>query len=246
MKRCPTCQRTFDDNMKFCQADGTPLVSDAAGAGGATEQSADFDPMKTVLGAPPQLDLPPPSPFGSSEPPRSSGGSDLNSPSFGDLGGSSPSNQPSGGFSDAPRTPTFQEPEPKFGQNFGQQPIGNAPSEWAPPPAPAQNWGNQGLGQNTPFSPPPAMAGAGGENKTLAIVSLVCGVLSCLCCISVLTGPAALITGFIANGNISKNPAMYGGKGLAMGGMITGALGTIIGILALILQLTGALANLGR
>jgi hypothetical protein len=29
MKRCPTCQKTFDDNLRFCQVDGTPLVDDA-------------------------------------------------------------------------------------------------------------------------------------------------------------------------------------------------------------------------
>lgn len=233
--------------MKFCQADGTPLVTDTAGAGGSLPQ--DFDPMKTVVGAPPPVDSPPPSPFGAGEPPlASTGGTDLNSPSFGDLGGSMPraAEPTSTGFSDAPRSaPGFQEPEPPFGQGFGQQPFGNAPSDWSPPPAPT-NWGNQGLGQNTPFSPPPAMTGAGGQNKTLAIISLVCGILSCLCCVSILTGPAALITGFMANGNIAKNPSVYGGKSLATAGMITGGIGTLIGVLALLLQLTGALANLGR
>lgn len=29
MKKCPTCQKTYDDNLKFCQTDGTPLVDDA-------------------------------------------------------------------------------------------------------------------------------------------------------------------------------------------------------------------------
>lgn len=237
MKRCPTCQRTFDDNMKFCQADGTPLVSDTAGAGGSSAQ--DFDPMKTVLGTPPPVDLPPPSPFGSSEPPRSPS-SDLNSPSFGDLGGTASSNQPSGGFgqqpsggfSDAPRTPTFQEPDPQF----GQQPFGNTPSDWSPPPAPAANWGNQGLGQNTPFTPPPPIGGSGGQNQTLAIVSLICGILG-LCC--GILGPVGLITGYIAYNNANKNPMMYGGKGLALGGMITGGISTLLMILWIILNFLG-------
>src|SRR3954465_13014630 len=39
MKRCPTCQKTFDDNMRFCQTDGTPLVEDAPPA----------DPYKTMV-----------------------------------------------------------------------------------------------------------------------------------------------------------------------------------------------------
>ena len=28
MKRCPTCDKTFEDSMRFCQSDGTPLVED--------------------------------------------------------------------------------------------------------------------------------------------------------------------------------------------------------------------------
>jgi hypothetical protein len=253
MKRCPTCQRTFDDNMKFCQADGTPLVADAGGSqassGGFQEEN--FDPMKTILAQPPPKDLPPPSPFGgSNEPPPKSAASDLGAPSFGDLGGSSSfepepqrreptgggafgsSQSPSGGFADAPRTPSFQEPEPAF----GQQPFGQSPSDWTPPPAPAASWGNQGLGQNTPFSAPPAAGGGQGQNQTLAIVSLVCGILG-LCC-GVL-GPVGLITGYMAYNNANKNPMMYGGRGLALGGMITGGLATLLLILGIILNIAG-------
>src|SRR6516164_8581274 len=39
MKRCPTCQKTFDDAMRFCQTDGTPLIEEAAPA----------DPYKTMV-----------------------------------------------------------------------------------------------------------------------------------------------------------------------------------------------------
>jgi hypothetical protein len=41
MKRCPTCDKTFDDNMRFCQTDGTPLVEDAP-----------IDPYKTMVARP--------------------------------------------------------------------------------------------------------------------------------------------------------------------------------------------------
>src|SRR5829696_10352096 len=44
MKRCPTCEKTFDDNMRFCQADGTPLVEDAP-----------IDPYKTMIARPQDL-----------------------------------------------------------------------------------------------------------------------------------------------------------------------------------------------
>ena len=40
MKRCPACDKTFDDGLKFCQTDGTLLVADAP----------PDDPYKTVVG----------------------------------------------------------------------------------------------------------------------------------------------------------------------------------------------------
>ena len=36
MKRCPSCQRTYPDDTKFCLQDGTPLVADAPPAFGST------------------------------------------------------------------------------------------------------------------------------------------------------------------------------------------------------------------
>src|SRR5438034_11456926 len=39
MKKCPTCDKTFEDSMKFCQVDGTPLVDDAPA----------FDPYATMV-----------------------------------------------------------------------------------------------------------------------------------------------------------------------------------------------------
>lgn len=41
MKKCPNCRKTYeDDNLKFCQTDGTPLVAD----------EVEIDPYKTVVG----------------------------------------------------------------------------------------------------------------------------------------------------------------------------------------------------
>ena len=39
MKRCPSCNRTFDDTQNFCLEDATPLISEASS----------YDPAKTVL-----------------------------------------------------------------------------------------------------------------------------------------------------------------------------------------------------
>lgn len=39
MKRCPSCNRTFDDAQSFCLEDATPLISEAS----------PYDPAKTLL-----------------------------------------------------------------------------------------------------------------------------------------------------------------------------------------------------
>ena len=44
MKRCPTCDKTFDDSLRFCQTDGTPLVDDAP-----------LDPYKTIVARPGEI-----------------------------------------------------------------------------------------------------------------------------------------------------------------------------------------------
>jgi hypothetical protein len=236
--------------MKFCQIDGTRLVEDAPIGGRddpfrtALGEPSDFDPMKTMLSSNSPLDAPPPSPFGEAaqnEMPKPVAPSfgDLSSPQFGDAPHPTQSygeNQPSGGYN-AP--PTFQEPESPFGNQAGY----NAPpiNEWSPPPAP-QNWGNQGLGQDTPFGAPPTPVGAK-QSQGLAIAAMVCGILSCLCCLSVLTGPAGLIMGFIARGNAAKQPDVYGGANFALVGIITGAIGTLLCVVLLIIQILGAIAR---
>ena len=99
-----------------------------------------------------------------------------------------------------------------------------AEAEWTPPDIPEQSWQAPIGGQ----APPPA-AGSG-KSQTLAIVSLVSGILSVVCCFSILTGPIGAILGFMARGKAAKNPTQYGGAGLALGGIILGILGTFVGI----------------
>lgn len=363
MKKCPTCENTFEDNLRFCQADGTPLIEVLEAApdpyktivSNQNEISVPpLDPFKTMVGTPLQkgeddlLQLPDapdasktmavsqdemndalnsasPSPFGSSSSGSGSNAQSLDAfgatpleipsfnepslspPSFGDLSpqivdssasspksetsstdstlvlntGSSveessgqtdfgkPFNQPTPSPFDAapptnyqaPSSPPFKEPEQPFGaQNnpfnqssfeptptpFGQQSTPySAPmqqTEWTPPPAPEANWQNQNIGANTPFQPP--VAGQS-QNQTLAIVSLVCGILSfvLICCYGgIPLGLAALITGFLGLQNVKKDPVIYGGKPLALIGMI---LGGIAFVLSIVLLIFGVAANLG-
>ncbi len=165
---------------------------------------------------------------------------------------------PASPFSDArpefapepPPTPAFEPPP--FAEPEPVQPVVTpqfepaAPvAEWTPPPAPDPAWQDQQIGQDTPFQSPPP--GTSGQSKGLAIGSLVCGVLSCLCCISVITGPIGIVLGFIARKKAKEEPQAFGGEGLALGGMITGAVGFLIGVGLIILQLSfGLLSNLAR
>jgi hypothetical protein len=154
---------------------------------------------------------------------------------------------PSASPFDAPTPPPFKKVEPMFGggQESANQspfqppsPFGTAEpfnsqmqqTEWSPPPAPVSEWQNQDLGANTPFQPPPA---ASGQDQTLAIVSLVCGILGILCC-GLFTGIPALITGYMAKNNVDSNPNQYGGRGLAVAGMIMGGISILFSILGII------------
>jgi len=158
---------------------------------------------------------------------------------------------------DAPKPPPLKEAEPPF--NGFQEPVASSPfqpatpfgsaepfnqpmqqAQWTPPPAPVSEWQNQNIGANTPFQPPGAAAG---QDKTLAIISLVCGILSILCC-GLFTGIPAIITGYMAKNNVDSNPNQYTGRGMALAGIITGAIGTVLFIIGIILQIAlGAFSN---
>jgi hypothetical protein len=152
--------------------------------------------------------------------------------------------------------PSYKEPEPAMNEPLNN-PFSNSPfdqpaatnqplqqTEWTPPPAPDASWQNQEIGQNTPFQPP---AAGTGQNQTLAIVSLVLGILSLLCCAWFLPGIAAVVLGFMAKNKAENNPDQYGGRGLALGGIITGGISVILGIIVVILYVfTGALAGIGN
>lgn len=163
--------------------------------------------------------------------------------------------EPAAPVFDEPALPAYEEPaSPAFDEAATMiQPAFNSPfdaahapvAEWTPPPVPDAAWQNQEIGSNTPFQPPPA--GAGGENKTLAIVSLVAGILGMtICCGGLIPSIVAIVTGVMARSKAAQDPQQYGGAGLAMAGLITGVLGLILGIVLIILQIVfGVLSNLG-
>ena len=286
MKKCPTCQRTFEDSMRFCQSDGTPLLDDAppldpyktmvarpgdiAAAMPPAGQDAPIpdllkdeevlqlpaepDPLKTMFASENEIrkemeardgkddlvmDIPPLAP----EPPKFSEPS-LSPPSFGQMSPPpspfSPSSSSSAGsdspfgksappipspFSDPkpssyePATPNFQQfsdPEPERKASSNPFDSSQAPIE--------PSWKNQQPMQNSSFSP--TGGAVGGQNQTLAIVSLVLGVISILFCYPI--GIAAIVTGMMARKKALASPAEYGGAGLGLAGIITGVIGTLI------------------
>ncbi|MFN6964874.1 MAG: DUF4190 domain-containing protein [Pyrinomonadaceae bacterium] len=279
MKKCPTCDKTFDDGMRFCQADGTPLVdvvetpdpfktmvaskdeiaaalgSSESGKAGDTSRASD-DVLEIPAAAPSQgfasegevMEIPPLTggsaslqddrPEAPAEDVASTGDAELEAEEETIYQQSAP-----------PIPSPFSVPEPVSTESAGrdlseaetrisQPPAFDpfekavpppAPVEWTPPPAPEASWQNQGVGQNTPFQPPPV--GAGGENKTLPIVSLVFGILSLCCWVAPLTGIVALVTGFLGIKNANSNPSEFGGKTLAIVGMILGGLFLVLGLI---------------
>src|SRR5215204_4998678 len=190
-------------------------------------------PMSSPFDAPKSSFNEQQSPFGQPASPFDAPKSPFDAPN--DAFNQSPSgfDAPPTSFNEPPK-PTYQEPANQFGgaqfdqmnQGFGNQPLQQ--NEWTPPPTPEQGWQEQGLGANTPFQPPVAMSG---QNQTLPIVSLVFGILSVCCYISPITGLVALITGFMGMKNVNNDPAQYGGKGLAIAGMITGGVFFLLGLL---------------
>ncbi len=314
MKRCPTCDKTFEDSMRFCQVDGTSLVDDTpvfdpyativAPAGIPVEPKdtvepetpaidpleaataiAPFpevekpiaepeemlempeaaDPLRTmyiseseirqsmdaaanddvqmevpdaVPAPPPFIESsvptsppPPPSPFApqSSTPIQAPGDNFETAESLGTSPVQSVAVEP-------PAPPFVEDVAPPMIVNEQPQPHVEAP----PPPFPyPQKDSVPDAGQMmTPTSDTGAV-----QSKGLALASMICGILSCLCCVSILTGPAGVIMGFMARGKAKNDPVNYGGAGLALVGMITGVLGFIGNIIVILyIYIAGILA----
>lgn len=313
MKQCPVCNKEFDDSLRFCQVDGTPLIEKsevvdpfktmvarkediAAAIPPAAVESplpepsvpapieneileippAVVDPNKTqfvsedelraemakrevenrVMDAPKAAEPeplrsaepePPPSPFNAAPPSPFSTPDESSAeepgpanfptsppiPSPFDAKPADPARVPEKEFLPEPPAPQFAEPTAAAGEPVVNpfEPAPAAPiaqAEMISPVVPETNMQNpQNFGQSAPA--------ASGPNQTLAIVSLVVGILSLFCCAWFIPGIAALIMGFIARSKATSDPSNYGGAGLALGGIIAGALSLVLGVIVIIL-----------
>lgn len=102
---------------------------------------------------------------------------------------------------------------------------------WQSNAAPISPWEDQSKMQNQGFAYPPAVYSS--KDQTLPIVSMVFGILSLLllCCYGgIPLGLVALITGYIGMNNEKGNPERYGGRGMAIAGIVTGAIGLLLSI----------------
>ena len=120
-----------------------------------------------------------------------------------------------------------------------EQPTMDMPGgvNFSPPPyRPPQPVPSGSVQPGWKVPPPPAYPKS--NDKNLALVSLILGVVSITigwCCyFGVLTSPVAIGLGLYALSQIKKDPAKYGGRGLAIGGIATGAL-YFAGLLLIIL-----------
>lgn len=148
-----------------------------------------------------------------------------------------------GGYGPPPGGGGYGPPPGGGGGGYGPPPGGGG---YGPPPA-------GGFGPPAPpggFGGPPGFGGQGPMPSAsgLAIASLVCGIISIPggCCCSFLSIPiaiAAVIMGIIGINKINSEPHLYSGKGLAIGGIVTGGIAVIFGIVMLIVGMGSALVD---
>lgn len=83
--------------------------------------------------------------------------------------------------------------------------------------------------EEMPFSKEPTTSGK-------AIASLVLGLVSILLCMNILTGIPAIILGILGLNEINRGYGRVGGKGMAITGLITGILGSVLMPIVLMLM----------
>ena len=123
-----------------------------------------------------------------------------------------------------------------------KDPRATNPTGWGEPLAPVQ-YQNQ-----SPVYQPPQFGMQGfsrAQDQTLPTVSLVLGIASLIfvCCYGgIWLGLPAALVGFMGLRNADSNPSQYGGKGLAIAGMVIGVVTFIISMLILVLGLFGSMS----
>ncbi|HEX9962517.1 MAG TPA: DUF4190 domain-containing protein [Pyrinomonadaceae bacterium] len=112
--------------------------------------------------------------------------------------------------------------------------------------APLSNWQNQSVSPNEPSYIAPQIMAVHGQNQTLPTIALVLGVLGLIlmCCHGGLPfGLAALVTGYLGMNNANNNPTQYGGRGMAIAGMVCGGASLAFGLIWILLAIAGTIGR---
>ena len=145
---------------------------------------------------------------------------------------------------DGPSTSFEDEPPPtKYADDDSpptlmmNNPRATDPIGWAGTASPPARWQGQQI-VTPPGHHPVQYAPISTQNQILGILSIIFGACSLTigwcCSTGLLFGPAAIVLGIIALIQNKNDPAAYGGRGLAIGGIVTGAL-FLVGYLLLII-----------
>ena len=95
------------------------------------------------------------------------------------------------------------------------------PASWPSSSSPPAQWQPQNL-QNQPFGSP---AFTQKRDQTLPTIAMILGILSValICCYGgIWLGLPAAVLGFLGMRNADGNPSQYGGRGMAIAGMVLG------------------------
>lgn len=107
----------------------------------------------------------------------------------------------------------------------------------SPPPPPGNQppYGGDPYGQQPPYGGQPGWGQPGQPQQTsvMAIISLVLGILSLLCCTWFLFGIAAAILGFLGKKEVDQGKKT--GRGLAIAGLSLGIVSIVLGVAVWIL-----------
>ena len=146
---------------------------------------------------------------------------------------------PSGPF-DQPSGPTDWPSQPPPASDWpSQPPPAPARSDWGTPSGGYQPVSQPMAGYQAP--PPPPFPGVQQKQQGFAIASMVCGILSVVCCLGIFSGVPAVILGIMAMNKEKADPVNFGGRGMALAGVITGGLGSLLGLIWLVMQIIGLL-----
>jgi hypothetical protein len=122
------------------------------------------------------------------------------------------------------------------GQPYGQ-PYQPGPPQggYAPPPGAAGYGPYGGYPGGAPGYPFAQAHGGANTAMGLGITSVVCALATFVCCLAIVgtvTGPFAVVLALRARKDMRENPGLYNNEGAATTGLVTGIIGTVLGLAA--------------